>query len=488
MKKIISIIILLLLPLLLIGQNLTPIEFGFLEAQTDKQRYDVLLKTHQEARERGLGVSYEGVPDFSLTVTHETKSIPLSDYTDFAGVRITIANNSHNHTLFTLTQPLDSVFTNREQLNRGNFGKTKELRDGLKLLVIEDKIPWVYRRQGYAYGAQRRDILLLKNGRAINKPIYQYEEENSNPVFFYCNATPEQKVIKNVIINRAGDASHVTNFIRIEGTNNVQLSNIKINTPPSNLVADRAISILNSTNITIENVVIDGTYSLANKSGYGISMNNVWNSHFIRLHAFGNWGVFGTNNTNHVSMEDSFINRFDIHCYGRDVFFKNTVFMNLYNQFSSLYGKLRFDNCQFINFVPVLFETSYSAYSYFELEFANCILQVDKERPYLIRAGNPSQLAYKFRKEFSKVEWPDIKIDGLIVNMPEGVKNWTLFQLSGNNDAKISALSHITVDGLIIKAGNKRPIVKLTNKKIKLTNPLKIQLSNSNISSIEQYE
>lgn len=211
-------------------------------------------------------------------------------------------------------------------------------------------MPWVEKRRGYTYGVKRKDIVLINRGRGLNNTIFPYTDGASDPIFIYYEGSGDQKVIKNLIIERNSKSTKVTNVIKIVGLNNVLLKNIVINTPESDLVSDRAISINNSTNITFEDVEINGTYSSTNKSGYGIFMNNVWNSNFIRLSARGKWGVFGTNNMNNVKIIDSDINRFDIHCYGRDVFCKNTIFRYLYNQFSSFYGILEFKKLSIYKF------------------------------------------------------------------------------------------------------------------------------------------
>ena len=77
--------------------------------------------------------------------------------------------------------------------------------------------------------------------------------------------------------------------------------------------------------------------------------------------------MFGNNNINTALIENSEINRFDIHCYGRDISFKDVVFVNLYNQFSSTFGTIRFDRCTFRHFTPVLYEASYNSYTVIKL-------------------------------------------------------------------------------------------------------------------------
>lgn len=469
------------------AEEVNPIDYGLLKAKNGVERYEILYKCHQAALKKG-SISYRGIDAIELEIPANAKPIPLPENTDFAGVKISVKNNSHNVFLFSMENVLSEVDVTEKQLKKGHFKSVKELKNGSKLLIIEDETPWVENRRGYSYGAQRKDIILLKNGKGENKTIFPYTDGVSNPVFKYCDATTEQKEIKNLNIERTSNSSYITYIIYIAGYNNVLLKNICITTPESDLYGDKAISIHNSTNIIFEDVVIDGTYSLGNKYGYGISMNNVWNSRFIRLKANGNWGVFGTNNTNYVRIEDSDINRFDIHCYGKDIYCTNTVFRDYYNQFSSLYGTLRFESCQFLIFVPVLFESSFSAYSPFNLEIVNCVLNVDEERPYLIKAGKPSVLSEKPRKEFKKVSWPDIYIQNLVVHLPDGVKRWDLFEISGDGDVTINDISVININGLTINRDSVPVEVRVSNKKVSFTNKVRVKVIDSSISTVSGIE
>lgn len=463
--------------------EVNPLDYGLLKAKNGVERYEVLYKCHQAALKEGR-ISYRGIGAIELEIPANAKPIPLPEHTDFAGVKISVKNNTSNVFLFSMEHELIKIDITERQFNKKRFRRVKELKRGLKLLIIEDKTPWVENRRGYSYGAQRKDILLLKNGKGQNQTIFPYTDGVSSPVFKYCDATAEQKVIKNLNIERTPNSSFVTYIINIAGCNNVMLKNISIVTPASELNGDKAITIKNSTNIVLEDVVINGTYSLSNKYGYGISMNNVWNSRFINLNANGNWGVFGTNNTNYVRIEDSDINRFDIHCYGRDIYCNNTIFRDKYNQFSSLYGTLRFEDCQFISFVPVLFESSFSAYSPFILEIENCVLDVDKDRPYLIKAGKPSVLADKPRKEFEKVSWPDISIKNLVVHFSDEVKTWDLFEISGDGDVTINDISMIVINGLTFNEESVPVEVRVSNKKVSFKNRVKVKVHDSSILQV----
>lgn len=466
-------------------RTISPLDYGLLEAKTDIDRYYVLKKTHKVAVEKGCGVSYKGIKQIDIEIPDNGTSIPLSYSTDFAGAKIIVRNKTKKMTLFVLRRELKEINLTKEQLSSGDFRNSPELRSGRKLVVVEDQERWVQKRAGYNNGATRKDILLLKRGRALNSVISPYEDEVSNPKFYWCNATNWQTVVKNLVFERSSDSEVITFLLSVSNLDDVYLKNIKIFTPENNeLYADVALKFENCTNVVLEDVEINGTYSQVNKYGYGIGMNNVWNSSFIRLKGNGKWGIFGNNNMNTVTIIDSDINRFDIHCYGRDVLCKNTLFKNMYNQFSSFYGTLRFENCKFIKSIPVLFESSYSAYSFFNLEFKDCYIEVSKDCPYLISAGNPSKLAEKPRGEFSKVFWPNIKIENLTVALPEELKKWTLFYVKGGTGERIYGISDIIINGFVIESKESHPQVIITNKKLQFEKKLNVSLFNSNMTTI----
>jgi hypothetical protein len=201
-------------------------------------------------------------------------------------------------------------------------------------------------------------------------------------------------------------------------------------------------------------VLIDGTYSRKNLYGYGILMDNVWNSHFVRLTARANWGIFGTNNLNNTVLRNCDINRFDIHCYGRDISFKNCTFrntlndINTYNQFSSVFGTILFENCRFLHFYPVLHESSYNAYTEYNLVMRNCYMELDRNHNCIISAGKLEN-EINSRPELKEKCWPNITIDGLTLKT-NGIADFYLFKPMGDNNysKKLEHLSDISVSNV----------------------------------------
>lgn len=469
------------------AKTLSPLDYGLLKARTGEERFEVLYRTHSIAVERHCRVSYKGIQRIEIEVPKSAKSIPLSYYTDFSDVEITVKNNNKSISLFVLVQELLKIDVAKEDLINKAFKGYSVLKNGNNLLVVEDKTPWVKNRSGYSFGAIRKDILLLKRGIAENDVIASYQNSTSLPLFYYCPVYKKRSVIKNLKFVRSKDSDHITTLFNISNQNNVFIHNVSVATPPgTGLYGDAIFYFENCTNITLEDIIVNGTYSTTDKYGYAISMNNVWNSHFIRLKAYGDWGIFGNNNVNYAILDDCDINRFDIHCYGRDVYSFGTVFRDKYNQFSSLYGDLCFENCQFIDSIPVLFEPSYSAYTPFNLVIKKSIIMCREGKPYLINAGFLEPSSEEAREELKKVSWPNIKLDNVDILLPSGKNELTLFQVLGESNVAVDFIDQISLKAVRVNSGAKsEPKIRLSNKKTKTNKVIKVSISDSSVESIE---
>ena len=427
----------------------SPFDFGLAEARSDSARYEVLYATHRYAADEGAVVSYSGVGAVKVEVTAKSRPIPLTRRNDFGGLHLTVKNSAKEHYLFELKDTLWSVFDlAAEDVDAGDFSESELLTDGLFLVVLEDLHPWVNRREGHAYGALRKDILLVRNCVALNSPIAPYSTDSTLLCASFLPVDEELKTIANLTIMRDSTSTAKTYCFDIEGINNLRISNLNIYTPDTkNMYADAAVTLRNCTNVTFEDVLIDGTYSRKNLYGYGILMDNVWNSHFVRLTARANWGIFGTNNLNNTVLRNCDINRFDIHCYGRDVALYNCQFGNLYNQFSSVFGTVLFDGCRFTDFVPVLLEPSYNAYTPFKLVFKDCIFDAIPGRYFLVSTGKLDNKINE-RPELARKCWPDVTIRNMTVNVSNKIDKVVLFnpkEVAANATVEIGS---VQVDGL----------------------------------------
>lgn len=429
MIKIIQIFIcVLLFPTIIQAKSnvITPLQFGLREAVTDVDRFKVLYKTHVEAIKKGFNIKYEGIDTIRIEIPKDAKTIPLPKETDFGNVVIVVRNNSMNTTLFSMINPIEKYTIGIEMLE----GKTEIADKGNFIISIEDSVPWVKNRVGYGYGFNRKDILYVNNGVIEGSILSSYQTEESKPIISrsYVELTP--KIIKNLSVIRDSRSTYKTFVIKIENQYNVIISNLSIKTPPNKWFGDTAIRLDNCYKVIIHQTTIDGTYSQRDKYGYGITMINVSDVEINDLYAHANWGVFGNNNVSNIRLKKCDINRFDVHCYGKDVYFNRCVFRNLYNQFSSMYGTVSFQNCVFINFVPVLIEPSYNAYTKFDLRFKNCTIYANKERRYLISGGNFNNRNMESRKELQKQEFPNLYIDGLKIKMQERLDHYYIYKFN----------------------------------------------------------
>ena len=396
------------------SKGYSPYNFGLAEAKTGVERYNVLLKTHQAALAAGKDVDYSGIEHIDIEIPNNFKTIPLTRVNDFKGCYINVKNTSKKVCLFTAKQEGVPINVTKAMIDAGRFLSIPKLRRGKYLLLIKDENPWVQNRRGHDYGHQRQDILLLKKGWAKNTVVMPYNNMESSPVCKLVKVNKKPLVIKNLTVNRDETSTFITNVFLVDGYDEVSFSGVTVHTPESDISGDAALRVLNSTNVTFTDVNIDGTYSQLKKSGYGISLENVWNFKATRLSGKGNWGIFGNNNVNTAAIEDSEINRFDIHCYGKDVSFKNVKFFDLYNQFSSVFGSVNFDGCEFRNFIPVLIETSYNTYTEFDINFNDCVFYTTQQKNYLVNTGSLSG-DVNARRELSEKQLPRVTVNNMKV-------------------------------------------------------------------------
>ena len=462
--------------------KLSPISFGLLNAKDGVERYQILLKTHQEAISAGVSVDYSGIDTIKIEIPSNPTRIPLAQYNDFNNCVFVIKNKSKDTWLFSIKSEETPIVIEKSLIDNGDFRTIAPLKSGKFLLFIEDTNLWVLKRAGYSYGHPRKDILLIEEGMARNSVTMPYNNGYSNAKCSYVRLSGKPLVVKNLTIKRDPECTYLTHIADIYGFDDVNISNVNIYTPPSTLFEDRGIRIYNCTNIKLKDVIIDGTYSLLDNSGYGINLDNVWNFNAVRLYGRGNWGVFGNNNVNTAHIKNSRINRFDVHCYGKDMFFDNVNFFDCYNQFASVYGTIQYNNCTFTNFVPVLNGSSYNAYVAHDVILNDCIFNITPKKNRVCELGKWNDVKNE-RYELSEKCWPNLKIKNLTVNMKDGAEDFYLYtsmRVKGNEGAPINYLSRIEIDGLKIVADSNRSIknVCIFDQQIKTANPIEYKLKN----------
>lgn len=437
----------------ILSQTISPRVFALDSAKTGIDRYWVLLRTHKEALKNNLQVDYSGINELHIEIPSNGVSIPLGETTDFKGLRLHVKNKSKSLFLFNLSQDLKRINISKEDFISYTFSNYYSICYGGYVLVVEDMTPWVKERIGYNYGSIRKDILMINDGHLVNLPIFNYVSLDSRPRFFYYKLTNSEKTIQNLEIIRTEDSSFKTFCFLIKNQDSCTMRNIIIRTPDSHLFGDEAIAIYNSTRILLDNILIDGTYSQKSKYGYGISLNNVWNITISRMKATADWGVFGSFNVNQISIKDSDINRFDIHCYGKDVQFENCRITGLYNQYSSVYGSIRHSNCVFDNATPCLIEGSYNAYTPFDLVFEDCIFKLNKSKNTIVSLYAFSNLKNQ-RTELSQKCLPNVIMKRCSIQYSSPLKEWYVFNASKKIEYFdiIEYLSEIDIDRLCLSS------------------------------------
>ena len=432
------------------SRTLNPLQFGLKEARTDLDRYYVLQRTHEEALKRGAEVSYSGIKQINLEIPPKAKSLPLTHYTDFAGVVLKVKNTQKDLYLFSLSDQLTPVKISGKEIDEGDFSRNATLRSGRKLLVITDKTPWVDKRIGYDHGATRKDIMLLEDGKCDHGPIQSYSTPSSSPDGAFCEVTTTKKSIKDIHFQRLVGSTKKTFFVKVENQYNLELSGIRITTPDNTgFYGDRAINLINCLDVQMEDVSINGTYSLTDHFGYGVSLDNIYDLCVNKMYARANWGVFGTNNVQKAILSDCDINRFDVHCYGKDVSFERCSFVDLYNQFASVYGLILFDRCTFTNFTPVLMGSSYNAYTAYDILFDHCTFNLDKKHPCVIDFSGFCKIENS-RPELKEKCLPNVSMLDCQVKMADDTKTWCVYNTKKMKDYEggFHYFSKVTIKGL----------------------------------------
>lgn len=465
--------------------DISPNDFGLLEAKTGEERYQILLKTHKAAVTAGVNVDYTGIDTIRLTIPDKPSRIPLTQYNDFKGCVFVVKNTSKACWLFDWRDEEKPIAIDKRMIDSGDFRSVEALKHGRHLLIVEDENPWVLQRRGRDYGHTRKDVLLVVNGKAKNAVVMPYNNAYSRPKCTYVELGNAPLVVKNVKIEREAGCTFITHITRISGADDVRFENVSIRTPESDLTADRGISIYNCTNVKMYNVRIEGTYSHSSDSGYGVFLNNVWNFFSSNMYGKANWGIFGNNNVNLARIEDSHINRFDIHCYGRDISFKNVSFFNLYNQYSSVYGTIQYDKCTFTNFTPVLNGGSYNAFVEHEVIMNDCVFNVTPKKNYIFKISYLNEPA-NVRHELEQKRLPNVRIKNLVVNMPEDVDKIFVFfcASSGRKITDIGYLNSINIDGLTINPEGGKLVKEfcLSNISLSTTDPVDCQMKNVTVN------
>lgn len=472
--------------------------------------YNAIKSIHTQARAAGDSVIYPGGKTLNITVCLNNfgnpQEIPLSDNTHFSGCIFNVTNNTGKEfNLFSLrpNSTPNPVTLNKEQLRRNAtvYGSNNELDSIPKLIIVEDQAQWTTRTEYDENNVlvttpfYRKDILYVVGNIVQNNPIASYNSSQSSPLCKYINVNTNQKTFETIIFNRTQASNALTNLIAIKNQYNVVLQSVIITTPEQNadngIYHDRCINIEDSAKITLNSIVINHTYSAIYHWGYGISLQNVWDTSISYLNANNPAkGVMGNENINELTVENSNLNRVDVHCYGRDITCSNCIFQNTsntfhtYNRVSSFYGKLIYNNCTFYSFLPLRIDSAYNAFTPFDLILDNCTLDVASTHKSLVNTETMAEGTTIPRQELQEKCLPNIVITNLHLNFPSTVTDFSFIRLINNNyTGSIYYMNTFIIDVIeVTQAGSTPVTINDANVSITLVEPLRRNINmNRNI-------
>lgn len=448
-------------------------DYGILNAKNSVEAYWILLRCHQDAVAEGCFLSYRGINNINLELPQDVISIPLPDKTDFAGVTIRVENRVKDIALFSKTATFTSVRVKKEEIDEGSFSEGCLTR-GKILLAVADETPWVNNRKGTSDQVIRKDILLLERGKTEMRPISPYSNEESFPICEYCNVGIIRKEFKNLCFIRSANSNHITYLIKIRGQYNMLIKNVRTKTPESNnMFADGIISIDNSVKIIVDNLDIEGAYSQKDRFGYGIIINNVYDIALKKIKARTRWGFFCSNNVQNVRIEDCDVNRVDLHCYGKNFECKNCNFEGRDIPFSSVYGTVKFEKCQFTQGLPLYLRQEYNANTPFSVIWDKCVFNFHKGSNSLIGVNGLSK-EKPSRGELAHKNLPNIMIKDCRINLPDNVNSWNIIKTGTVEwEEPIWNFKEITIDGLEV---NREATMKLFTSPVMTKDTLRVSI------------
>lgn len=442
--------------------QVSPLDYGLREAQGGMGRYFALLNAHRAALEMGEEVDYTGIDTLRIELPPDFKSIPIGPRTDFGGLVLYVTNNARHGALFTMSHSTDSVAVDGAEIDRLDFSGVSQLAGGRKLLVLRDLTPWTERR-GFGYKHYRSDIVEVADGHGLNRTIAPWGTESTSVAATVVEADTAAKVFRNVTMHRTEGSTYKTYLLSLSHVSNFTVERVRITTPRSRMIADAAISVSNSVHVRLRDIRVEGTYSgygSTRNYGYAFLLNNIYDLRCDSIVAWGNWGVFGCNNMNGSLLEDCDIDRYDVHCYGRDIAMRRCRLSGRQTPISSIYGLVSFDSCTFDNFTPVRIRASYNAYTPFDVTMSHCTFKLSVRCHSLVQvdlldtADNP-------RPELAEKCLPNLDVDGLTVVVPLTVGRMNIFNPKGNLDDLRRQWGHIgrvTIDGLRLQRAGGRPV------------------------------
>ena len=437
--------------------------------------YNKLKEIHNSARQANENITYPYGETFNITIQNNQDPIPLSPNTDFNYCKFVVKNTSKIINLFSLAADEDdvhSVTIDKSLLRKDAiiYGSNQEMSITPKLLIVEDQNEWTYRNDSDPF--IRKDVLFVTGNQIQNDPIATYNNSASSPACEYVDVSTVQKTIENIVFERTSDSTFVTNLLSTKKQYNVLIRNVTIITQTPNgtpFYEDECININDSAMIEMRNININRTYSAEDHWGYGIRLLNVWNSSILNLTAFNpEKGVMGNENVNGLIVENSDLNRVDVHCYGRDITCTNCLFRNesnvthRYNRVSSFYGKLTFINCTFNSFLPLRIDSDYNAFTPFDLILDNCTLNVSPTQKSIVNTEKLGKANTTTRQELEERCLPNIIITNLHLNFLQATEFYFIriygFDEENDYSGSIHYMNTFVVDVVEVTQTSPNPV------------------------------
>jgi hypothetical protein len=462
--------------------SISPLDYGLAEATTGEARYEALYNAHSAAVAFGLPLDYSGVGTVELTVSSGSKVIPLPPQTDFKGAVFKVRNDAKKCFLFSLEKVFSRVAVSGTHIDAADYSGVPALSTGLHLLRIQDDVHWVNDREGFDHPADRADVVLVRDGVGSNGPIASYDTPATRINAEYCEADDMQKSFCNVTLVRDAASTQMVNLLSVRGINNLYLGNVRVETPSgTGIYGDTAIDIRHCTNLTCEDLTFDGLYDDDHETGYGLSINNTWNATFRRIHSHNRWAAFGCNNMQDSFLEDSDVERFDIHCYGRNITVRNSTLTGKGIPCSSIFGTILCENVTFNNCYAYSMRTEYNAFTPFNIILRNCEL-VSGGQHALVNIG---KLDTKInpRPELAQKNLPNLEIDGMTVRLVAGASAFALFHLSEGQSYPdpVGHISSIKVKGLnYVYKTNTAVRTYVVYQPVTIANPCQVEFDHVN--------
>lgn len=391
--------------------------FGFTDSGVDN--INSLIQLFSTANNTNSKVNFEGISKVPLRIPLSYTTIQLNTSVDFKDSIFIIENNSIDTFLFSIDNSnKSSVITiDKTLLTESNTVFTStSMGSKTGLLMVNDLNVWTYRNG--TEPQNRRDLLSIINGKSENSVIATYNNEASNPQCTFVELPIQNIEISNIKVIRA-NSSKITKFISLSYVNNITFNNIQIdtildsNSPNSE---DSIFSVYYSANISLNDIKVLNTYS-STLYGYAFLFDTCYNISFSNIIATSDyWGVFGCNKLNKVSLDNCDINRFDIHCYGKDILITNSVIRDLYNQYSSIYGYIKYENCRFYDSYVCLYDSSYNAYTKHRVVLNNCEIFNSKQSTISLFVMGDFLVTQNARPELGIKYLPEVQINNTIIH------------------------------------------------------------------------